>query len=157
MTFKNLLSELEKLIGAAGSAAQRGKMPLKNRVDFSRFKKEFFCEKRDNSQLDPLIIWTQIRSFIKGSIEAVMKGRALEWDEYKDLGQNQCRLTEDQRRSAYDAYLSYSQQMESSGLWDDCDLVARILRDFQSLDLNEKQKMQFDRVYVDEVVSVILD
>jgi len=41
------------------------------RMDFQRFKKEFSWP-HGTSGLDLLVLWTQIRSFIKGSVEALI-------------------------------------------------------------------------------------
>ena len=67
----------------------------RNNVDFKRYKHEFYKPTKD-TPLDPLVIWTQIRSFIKGSIEAVKKGQPLSKDEYMNLGEKKCRLTSEQ-------------------------------------------------------------
>ena len=47
------------------------------------------------------MVWTQITSFIKGSIEAVMRNRPLEESEYLDLGQDRVRLSDEQRSNAW--------------------------------------------------------
>ena len=45
-------------------------MPLSGRVSFTYFKEVFCAGISKRFKLDPLICWTQIRSFIKGSLEA---------------------------------------------------------------------------------------
>ena len=119
-------------------------------VGYQRFKREFYRETKD-TPLDPLVIWTQIRSFIKGSIEAVQKGRPLDKEEYMQLGEKQCRLTMEMKECAYAAFLSYNAQLASSGLWDDCDRVFSILKLIKSLSPESINAFQFSRIYVDEI------
>lgn len=85
----------------------------RNRVDFSRFKKNFTIR----SGVDHLIVWTQIRSFIKGSIESLevesetkKKGEPLTREQYLDtemIGSRRSRLTLEERNIAYDEYERY--------------------------------------------------
>jgi hypothetical protein len=121
---------------------------LSTRVDFARFKREFPSLVSD-SGLDPLVVWTQIRSSIKGSIHAVMAGRPLTLEEYLDpnvIGARRCRLTSEQREAAYKAFLVYQNHGEALGLWDDCDRVNSLLRlDYDSMELC------YSRIYVDEI------
>jgi hypothetical protein len=43
---------------------------ISRRVDFGRFKRDFTTSR---SGLDALVVWTGIRSYLKGSIEAAYK------------------------------------------------------------------------------------
>ena len=79
------------------------------------------------------------------------QGRPLSEEEYMDLGEKQCRLTPSQRKIAYDCFLSYNSQMESSGLWDDCDRADFLLRQLQGLSHDSLHELQYNRVYVDEI------
>jgi hypothetical protein len=119
MTYNRLLSECEKEL-----AILREFNPNK-RIDFSRFKDEIYKD----CKLDPLVAWTQIRSFIKSSIEAVTTGHPLTREEYLNLGVKQCRLAPAQRELAYDAFEAY--QKNTGHLWDDT--VSVIVRSFSSI------------------------
>jgi hypothetical protein len=109
-------------------------------------------------------MWTQIRSHIKGSIEAALNGGALPRDVYMDesrFNRERCRLELSQREEAYDMYLRYQELQESFRWWDDCDRAASILLRSELLDSvgaaggggGERVPMKclFDKVYVDEV------
>ena len=112
--------------------------------------------------MDPLTVWTQIRSFFKGSIEAVLLGRPLQLKEYLDLenfGKNRCRLPKDARRTAFRIYEQYEKELLATDMWDDCDRMLDLLK---RCDLNERRPLSgcisdglgtrnYDRVYVDEV------
>jgi hypothetical protein len=121
-------------------------------MDYPRFKREVMADHKDKINLDPLEIWKQIRTFIKGSIEAVQKGRQrpLERQEYLDLGVRRCRLEPEQREIAYDAFEIYESYMAGSNMWDECDRIASLLRSLS--DDNElRHELSFYKVYVDEI------
>jgi hypothetical protein len=118
------------------------------RIDFSRFKRDFHTIIRE-SGLDALIVWTQIRSSIKGSIHAVVQRRALTLKEYVDpkvIGARRCRLTTEQREAAYKAYEGYQQILEVDGLWDDCGRIDELL----GL-MDDKCELRYSNIYVDEI------
>jgi len=96
---------------------------------------------------------TAIRSYIKGSIEAVKLGRPLNQQEYLALGASKCRLKQQQRSEAYAVYLKYSQWCKSNNYYDACDRTADLLNLFRSTSLDDRiqENIHFDRIYVDEV------
>lgn len=120
-------------------------------MDYHRFKKTF---PDLDVGLDYLVIWTQIRSFIKGSIEAVVKGSPLSREEYLDekvIGyRGRCRLSPEHRHRAYGVFEKYEAAMQASNMWDDCDRIANLLRALQS---NHEGRVELARrrVYVDEI------
>lgn len=111
-------------------------------------------------------MWTQIRSHIKGSIEAAINGGILPRDVYVDESKfnlERCRLERPQRDEAYDVFLRYRELQESFGWWDDCDRAVSILLRSGLLESvgavagaggggdKGQVKCLFDKVYVDEV------
>ena len=119
-------------------------------VDFDQFKSVLDC-----GELDPLVVWTSIKSFIKGSIEAVMKGEALTREEYLDLekiGSKRCRLSPEQREKVYDVYEKYEMYMSREGKsrWDECDRIFRVVIGLWT-NREVRQKLTRRRIYVDEV------
>ena len=141
------------------------------RVDFKRFRDSIFPDispsksksKRsgkawqrtsaaEGDGLDPLVVWTQIRSFIKGSIEAALQHHPLTLDQYLDtetFGKDRSRLSPDQRREVYHLYTRYDEVRRERGLWDDADQVAALLH--RSRLQRTAIAEPYDRVYVDEV------
>ena len=103
------------------------------RLDYKRFRDSIFLEispskskskskqsgkawqrtlAEEGDGLDPLVVWTQIRSFIKGSIEAALQHHPLTLDQYLDMetfGKDRCRLSPDQRREVYQLYTRYDE------------------------------------------------
>ncbi|KAJ1425162.1 P-loop containing nucleoside triphosphate hydrolase protein [Ochromonadaceae sp. CCMP2298] len=118
--------------GAAGSGSGQKYLPSKR------------------PKLDLLVAWTQIRSFIKGSLEALLKegegaadsstntsssgtssngSRALFLPDYLALAKGRCRLQPPERAQAYAVYVQYEALLLRAGLWKGCDRVMRILLD----------------------------
>lgn len=88
--------------------------PSRNRIDFSRFKEEYGSIMVNNFDIDPLTVWTQVRSFIKGSIEALIEneGEPLSKEQYLDtkmMGSKRCRLNMEERENAYAAFQKYEE------------------------------------------------
>ena len=164
-TLEQFISHMEKVCGATAGAASGLPFPFpKNRnVDFACFRDTIFptIAGKDRS-LDALTVWTQIRSFLKGSVEAVLLGRPLQLKEYLDLdtfGKNRCRLPKDERRKAFRLFEQYEKELRVSGMWDDCDRILDLLK---KCDLKERLPLagcvtdelgtrNYDRVYMDEV------
>jgi superfamily I DNA/RNA helicase len=123
--------QLEQLISlhlrdapTAGQFASNGR-----RVTYRRFVTDFFgrTKVRRGCSLDALVVWTQIQSFIKGSIEAVMLKRSLLLDEYLQLGEDRVRLSTEQRRDAFAVFQLYTDFCEEKRLWDDADRVLNLI------------------------------
>ncbi|KAJ1399137.1 hypothetical protein B484DRAFT_250323 [Ochromonadaceae sp. CCMP2298] len=131
--------------GRGSSGRGRVRFLPSKRVQFRDFQQLF--SEFGRPKLDPLVAWTQIRSFIKGSVEALLGegaadsssnssnnsgtsssgSRALSLRAYLDLSKKRCRLQPPERAEAYAVYLQYEAALRSKGLWDDCDRVMHIL------------------------------
>jgi hypothetical protein len=144
LTFTRLLLDCETELPATTDGAHTTFLPSK-KMDFSRFKRDV-CHR--GSPLDALLLWTQIRSLIKGSIANLDRPRSRE--EYMGLGKNECRLTQEQRSSCYSVFETYERYMNECKLWDDCDRMTFILRQLES-DPVARFAMAYDKVYVDEI------
>ena len=153
MTLDVFVSHMHSAICARLSLAEKG-YPKGKRVDFQRFRAMYHNIKH-KSRMDALIAWTQIRSFIKGSIEAVLAGSPLTLDEYMALAEERCRLTHDQRREAYAIYVAYEGRLQRTGLWDESgrtmDFLSCWNRFGRKAVLATGRGGEYDRVYVDEV------
>ena len=86
---------------------------------------------RRTCNLDALVVWMQIQSFIKGSIESVMHKRPLLLDEYLELGEDRVRLTSEQRRAAFAVFQQYTAFCEEKGIWDNATRVLNLIRHFK--------------------------
>ncbi len=153
MTLDVFVSHMHSAICARLSMVEKG-YPKGKRVDFQRFQ-AIYHNIKHKSRMDALIVWTQIRSFIKGSIEAVLAGSPLTLEEYIALAEERCRLTPDQRREAYATYEAYESRLQRTGLWDESgrtmDFLSCWIRSGRKAVLATGRGGEYDKVYVDEV------
>jgi ankyrin repeat protein len=106
----------------------RGKFAAIRKMTFRRFAGEFFDSKmRRSCSLDKLVVWMQIQSFIKGSIEAIMLKRPLQLDEFLELGKDRVRLNQEQRRVAFSVFVMYTAFCEHNKYWDDADRILELV------------------------------
>jgi AAA domain len=148
-TFHRLVQSLESAIQGSDTAA-----PVflpSQRIDFVRFKRYMWDT---SSGIDALIVWTSIRSFIKGSIEALQQRRPLNKDQYLGLGKRRCRLSPEQRGDVYAEYERYEIYRKELQLYDDCDRIASLLyriEDARQRALLAFREVCYSKIYVDEV------
>ena len=80
----------------------------------------------------------------------MFKEQSLSIDEYCGLGEARCRLSQEQRRTAYAIYDLYCKFLESQELWDDMDCVADVLHKLRPNEWRPRLEEPM-RVYVDEI------
>ena len=112
-------------------------------------KISYQCGSKD---FDPMLVWIEIQSFIKGSELAIRKGAPLNLIEYTEIGNKMAPNFSGQRGLIYKLfkrYQSYKQNVRhSKHLFDECDLI---------LDLHKRLKKTADvpwsihSLYIDEV------
>ena len=146
-TFRDLVNQIWASVPQALTA---DRWKREHHVDFNMFKMVFFPSIRKRCPMEPSILWTQIRSFIKGSIEAVMQRRYLTKDEYLQLGVDRCRLNNKQRAIAYEAYQLYEMYQTDHNYWDISDHMFHTT--LVMLESSEQQGLSsYHKVYCDEV------
>ncbi|KAK3261472.1 hypothetical protein CYMTET_29619 [Cymbomonas tetramitiformis] len=154
-TFEGLLCRCLEMAGGRLPRQERGRFIRSRRVDFPIFKREAALLLKRHSSLDPLIIWRQIQSSIKGSIEAVMQGHFLTLDEYLALGAERCGLSPAQRRSAYAGFQAYQALCADKRWWDDADRIFALVTCMEPQAWSPERpplpECHVDKVYVDEV------
>jgi len=151
-TFPEVVSSLEKILPSIGDVDKL--FLASQKMSFPRFKRDFYHSDSSDG-LDALVVWTNIRSFIKGSIEALQNpARVLSEEDYLDLGKKRCRLSAEQRKAVYSTFVRYDKYMKELGLWDDCDrimVLAQRLENARASDSPVYQEVRFNKLYVDEV------
>ena len=106
--------------------------------------------KSSNQKLEfhPTLVWTEIRSFIKGSAEALLSSNGvLSEDDYKSLGKKKASNFTADRSIIYGLFRIYQQVRRTKGLFDEADLVFNIHQRLQKITAPEWSVHQF---YVDE-------
>ncbi|CAJ1966167.1 unnamed protein product [Cylindrotheca closterium] len=135
----------------------RSSFPTELKMRFDVFKREVYNVGQD---IDPLLAWTSIRSFIKGSIEATLKtglAKAISEEEFLDttvFSSGRCSLTVDQRKIVYPIYQKYVRFLNEKNMWDDCDRILALLLRLELCKVADPEKyhsIQMSKIYVDEV------
>lgn len=155
-TFRDLVDNLEDILPKGDDYTE---LTNDKYVDYFRFKHDFFKESSEG--IDALIAWTNIRSFIKGSIEAFCgSNHAVSEEDYissEMFGKKRCRFTIEQRKEIYKIYLRYQEYLQSYNLWDDCDRIAALITRLQNARISnpdlfvENTWLTWSKLYVDEV------
>jgi hypothetical protein len=144
------------------------------RVDYLKFKRDIFPavlvvrRRAATCTVDALVVWTVMRSFIKGSYEAVLgidatgarqpERAGIPVDDVEtllSLGEERLRLSPEQRREAFELCLKCRAEYGCRGLWDNGDLVLAIHRALVLASEQQRHEFEtnckFDKVYGDEV------
>ena len=80
------------------------------------------------SELSPACVWTEIKSFIKGSAEALdSKGGCLDLDSYKQLGAKRSSMDDTEREVVYGLYLRYERLKRRRHAFDEMDFVFNLV------------------------------
>ena len=110
--------------------------------------------KCDGKGFDPLLVWMEIQSFIKGSEKALRKGSPLLQDEYKTFGNRFAPNFADHRDKMYnmfECYEKYCQNQRHSRcgiLFDECDLIQNLHKRLSDV---RDVPWTIHSLYVDEV------
>ncbi|GFH43986.1 P-loop containing nucleoside triphosphate hydrolase protein [Chaetoceros tenuissimus] len=158
VTFHDLQDLLENELPKFDSIPDDFVNQSEKQMNFFRFKREFFRKRID--EVDPLIVWTNIRSFIKGSIEATESEKGfISMEQYLGLERKRCRFNHAQRKEIYTIFQRYQDFLDTHKLWDENDRIIALLRRLKlareadpDLSLGTSKCLnQFHKVYVDEV------
>lgn len=142
----NFATKLDEAVSPAGGVSSA----MNPVVDFRVFRGVIWNEIKGNEKvLDDLQIWTQIRSFIKGSWDAAVGG-PLSKEDYLDLPRERCRLAKEKREDAYAIFSRYKVYIEEKGWQDSMDKTSELIQKV----MQTKDLKLFDRIYVDEVQDI---
>jgi tetratricopeptide (TPR) repeat protein len=100
---------------------------LSREMTFERFLREY--RHRVSPQIDPILLWDEIRSVIKGRCEDPNK-RVLDYSTYEILSEErgQCKTPKRMREKYYEEAQKYQNYLDKEGLWDAIDLASDDLR-----------------------------
>ena len=121
-------------------------------ITYPVFKLELWpkMKKTSKEKVDyhPTLVWTEIRSFIKGSAEALLSENGeLSLEDYESLGKKKAPNFSADRKVVYDLYRVYQRERSSKRMFDEADLVYNIHKRLQRITAPEWSVHQ---VYVDE-------
>jgi hypothetical protein len=171
IVFEDFLLDMEEAILTSSKSAKAlfaFTREDQRRVTWKRFQEVLWprmkVERQKRSSklqitLEPLVVYTQIRTHIKGSLEAVCAMKPIELEDYLEFATKRCRLTKEQRIETYELYRIYAAFLEEEGRWDDNDRALDIIEAAKWDDGTRINWNRFgggmggawDRVYVDEI------
>ena len=109
-------------------------------------------QKCGTKNLDPLLVWIEIQSFIKGSRVALEKGSALDLKNYLTIGNKMAPNFASERGKIYKLFQHYKEHCQNQRhrvfLFDECDLVHDIYRRLRSV---RDLLWSVHTLYIDEV------
>ena len=104
--------------------------------------------KKVKVQYHPTLVWTEIRSFIKGSIEALHTEQGfLSLEEYSDLGRKRAPNFSADRKLVYSLFVVYQNIKCSLRMFDEADVVYNVYNRLQKVQVPD---WSVHRFYVDE-------
>ena len=106
----------------------------------------------NSKDFDPLLVWIEIQSFIKGSESALRKGSHLSLQEYKQIGNRMAPNFSSHRDTIYKMFLKYQKyqqnQRHNNYLFDECDLVLQLYNRLKNI---PDVPWAIHSLYIDEV------
>lgn len=173
MHFLTLHEVIHKVVSALGLEDKKPWHRKDLRVDYLKFKRDIFpavlaARRRTTTcTIDALVVWTVMRSFIKGSYEAVLgidstgarqserAGNPIDVQTLLNLGEERLRLSPEQRREAFELCHKCRAEYDSKSLWDNGDFVLAMHSALGQASEQQRHAFEtnckFDKVYVDEV------
>ncbi|XP_068702489.1 TPR and ankyrin repeat-containing protein 1-like [Montipora foliosa] len=129
---------------------QKRERDPRREITYQVFQSEIWPQMIKSSKIGyhPTLVWTEIRSFIKGSAEALLGGKGvLTENDYMLLGKKKASNFTADRGVVYNLFLIYQRVLSSKRMFDEADLVFNIYQRLQSIPAPEWSVHEF---YVDE-------
>ena len=138
-------------------ASEKKRLPQRKEITASYFAEKIWPKISKNislhdTKLDPLLVWMEIKSFIKGSMRAVEREEGfLSQEEYKSLGKKMAPSYVDKRSDIYkifELYQNYVKHHLDESIFDECDLNHSI---YTRLNALKDLPWSIHSIYIDEV------
>lgn len=99
----------------------------KTEVNYDIFVSKVWPDIRSHGEFNPSLIWSEIVSFIKGSVGSLDKpDGCLTIDEYTKLGKKRSPNFVGSRAEVYRIFLEYERVRKSKSMYDLCDVVRHV-------------------------------
>jgi hypothetical protein len=85
-------------------------------------------EGHGREELHPSLVYTEIKSYIKGSVEALQSDGPLSLDAYQALGRKRSVMSSSQRERVFRMFKKYERERQRRRCWDEGDLVLNLYR-----------------------------
>jgi len=138
LTYQDLLEEVSRESGILNQ------FPKEKEMTFEKFIKEFTTSLHSKN-IDPVLLWDEIRSVIKGSIIAETQP-FLDLPTYQKLSdtRGQCKTPPEYRENYYSAAQDYQNYLSKNGFWDKLDMCKACLPHMDAV-------TKYDKIACDEV------
>ncbi|XP_028397252.1 LOW QUALITY PROTEIN: TPR and ankyrin repeat-containing protein 1-like [Dendronephthya gigantea] len=127
----------------------RGKLDHRREVTYEVFKNELWRKmtKKRDEDYHPSLVWTEIISFIKGSVEALHNDCGyVTLEEYQKLGNKRAPSFTANRTTIYKLFLAYQHILRSQEMFDEADVVHNIYHRLE----RHVPTWSIHEIYVDE-------
>ena len=129
---------------------QKRQRDLRREITYKVFQGKIWpkmlTSSKEKIEFHPTLVWTEIKSFIKGSAEALLSSNGvLSEDDYKSLGKKKASNFTADRNMIYRLFRIYQRVRHEKGLFDEADLVFNIHQRLQKI-----PKWTVHEFYVDE-------
>ncbi|XP_072047467.1 TPR and ankyrin repeat-containing protein 1-like [Amphiura filiformis] len=139
------------VIGGEQAQAEKAipKYDPRREVTYEVFSNELWHKiNKTRLQCHPTLVWIEIKSFIKGSVEALHTEKGfLAEQEYQDLGRKRAPNFTADRGKIYKVYLAYEHEKRQRKLFDEADVIFHIYHRMRDIQRPDWAVHQF---YVDE-------
>ena len=132
-----------------GEQKAEGEQDLRREVTYQVFKNELWRKMTKKKKVDyhPSLVWTEIISFIKGSVEALhSEERYITLEEYQTIGNKRAPSFTADRETIYELFLAYERIKRSQGMFDEADVVHHIYHRLE----HHVPVWSIHEIYVDE-------
>ncbi len=135
--------------GESNEQQAEGKADPRREITYQVFKSELWRKMTKKKKVDyhPSLVWTEIISFIKGSVEALHSENGyITLDEYQTIGNKRAPSFTADRETIYELFLSYQRIKYSRGMFDEADVVHYIYHRLE----HHVPTWSIHEIYVDE-------
>ena len=138
-----------KLTAAEGEPKARGKADLRREITYQVFKNDLWRKMTKKKKVDyhPSLVWTEIISFIKGSVEALHSDTGyITLEEYQTIGNKRAPSFTANRETIYELFLAYHRIKHNERMFDEADVVHKIYHRLE----HHVPAWSIHEIYVDE-------
>ena len=140
--------ENENTEGDASTCEQRQSIVFVSYTTFENLLWSKMCKKKKHVDFHPSLVWMEIRSFIKGSYEALhTESGHLRLENYKKIGQKRAPNFTADRDAIYKLFEAYERVKRSSNMFDKSDLVFHLYHRLRQCRVPD---WSIHKLYVDE-------
>ena len=134
---------------ADGEHKTESETDLRREITYRVFKNELWRKMTKKKKVDyhPSLVWTEIVSFIKGSVEALHNEDGyITLEEYQTIGNKRAPSFTADRETVYELFLAYQRIKRSLGMFDEADVVYSIYHRLE----HHIPSWSIHEIYVDE-------